>query len=276
VRTYHQLNDHETMDRAAALAYYAMLSLVPFLGLLLAGGAGAASNQLLALVQQLLPRDSAKVIEDEVRQMQDAPPVGLLSFSTVVLLWSASSAFVGLMDATNAAYGVRDSRPWWKRRLMAAVLTLIEVGLLAGALVLILAWPCVMAWIGLGGAAAALASLVQWLVVLIALLATFAIAYFFGPDAEQEWEWITPGSTLGVLVLIAASIGLRLYVQYGGYGATYGALAGIALTLLWLYIASLALLVGAELNCVIEHAAPHGRAPGQKEVQPVTPGSPAS
>jgi membrane protein len=268
VRTYQQIDTHETLDRAAALAFYAMLSLVPFLSLLLAGGIGnqrGISSQLLGLSRDLLPQEAATVIEDQVRKMQAAAPAGLLSFSWAILLWSASSFFVGLMDATNAAYGVRDSRSWWKRRIMAAALTIVEVALLAAALVLIVAWPFVLNYIGLGGVASALATVVQWAVALVALLATFAIAYFFGPDVKQEWEWITPGSVLGVLVLVAASVGLRLYVQYvGSYSETYGALAGVVLTLLWLYTASLALLVGAEVNCVIEHAAPHGRHPGEK------------
>jgi membrane protein len=102
------------------------------------------------------------------------------------------------------------------------------------------------------------------LVVVAALLGSFALAYFFGPDVKQEWEWITPGAGLGVLVLIAASLGFRLYVQYGSSSETYGALAGVVLLLLWFYLVALALLVGAEINCVIEQAAPHGRNPGQK------------
>ncbi len=269
VRTYQQIETHEALDRAAALAFYAMLSLVPFLSLLLAfgiGNQGSNSSQLLALSRQFLPKQAATVIEDQVRKMQAAAPAGLFSFSWAILLWSASSFFVGLMDAINAAHGVRDSRPWWKRRIMAVVLTIVEAALLTAALVLIVAWPFMLDYIGLAGMASALATVVRWAVALVALLATFAIAYSFGPDVKQEWEWVTPGSVLGVLVLVAASVTLRMYVQYvGSYSETYGALAGVILTLLWLYTAALALLVGAEVNCVIGHAAPRGRRhPGEK------------
>jgi membrane protein len=185
----------------------------------------------------------------------------------VLLLWSASSLFVAVMDTTNAAYEVRDSRPWWKRRLMALVLTLCEAILLVGASASIMIWPEVANWLNLGGAATAAATAVQWVVVVVALLAAFAIAYYFGPQIEQTWEWITPGATLGVLALIAASLGFRFYLRFApSYNATYGALAGVVLMMLWFYLAGLALLVGAEINSVIEHAAPHGRAPGQKEV----------
>src|SRR5262249_29215770 len=154
--------------------------------------------------------------------------------------------------------------PWWKRRLMAIALTGAEAVLLIGSSVLIVAWPALSGWLHLGSLTW-VATAVQWLVVVVALLAAFALAYYFGPHVNQTWEWITPGATLGVLTLIASSLGLRLYLHFNpSYSATYGALGGVVLMLLWLYVAALALLVGAEINCVIEHAAPHGRAPGEK------------
>jgi membrane protein len=228
---------------------------------------GTQLKQLSA--QQMPDKEASDIIGKQIDKIQSESSVGLLSLSTLILLWSASSMFVAVMDTTNAAYGVRDGRPWWKRRLLAIALTLAETILLIGAMLVIALWPKVAGWFGLEGAAMALATVVQWLVVIVALLTAFALAYYFGPHVDQEWEWITPGSTLGVLVLIAASLGFRLYLQFGNtYSETYGALAGVVLTMLWLYLAALALLVGAEINCVIEHAALHGRVPGQKEAPP--------
>jgi membrane protein len=142
----------------------------------------------------------------------------------------------------------------------------IEAVLMVGAAVLIIAWPYVSDWLRISGWTATLATVVQWLVVVILLLAGFATAYYFAPHVAQKWEWITPGSVFGVLILVVASLGFRFYLRFGSsYSETYGALAGVVLMLLWLYIVGLALLVGAEVNSVIEHAAPHGKAPGQKE-----------
>jgi membrane protein len=268
VQTYQAIDRHETLDRAAVVAFYALLALVPFLGLVLAialGVAGGVAAQLQVFSRQMMPAAADTIIQDQIHKIQTSPPVGVLSLSFAVLLWSSSSLFVAVMDATNAAYGVRDARPWWKRRLLAIVLTVIESALLLGAAVLIIAWPQLVGWFGLDRVAAAVATLLQWLVVVVALLTSFALAYYFGPDVEQEWEWITPGTTLGVVVLIAATVGFRLYVQYGSsYSETYGTLAGVVVLLLWLYLVALALLVGAEINSVIEHAAPHGKSPGQK------------
>jgi membrane protein len=103
--------------------------------------------------------------------------------------------------------------------------------------------------------AAATAIVVRWIVVVAALLASFSLAYYFGLSGNQEWEWVTPGSAFGVVMLIASSLGFRLYLHYGwSWSETYGALAGVVILLLWFYLAALAVLVGAEINCVIGHA----------------------
>jgi membrane protein len=269
-RTWAAMDKHDTFNQAAVVAFYAMLALVPLLGFILAAGVGAhagVASQVLDLSARFLPSEADAVVRDQIHKMQAGTPVALLSLSAVILLWSASSLFVSVMDATNAAYGVRDPRAWWKRRLLAVVLTLAEVALFIVASLLAVVWPELVDRIGverLGWLASASATVAQWLLVVVALLSAFALAYYFGPQVKQKWEWITPGAVLGVLILVGASLGFRLYVRFGySYSETYGALAGVVLMLLWLYLAALALLVGAEVNCVIEQAAPHGRKPGQ-------------
>jgi len=116
---------------------------------------------------------------------------------------------------------------------------------------------------GLGDVAAVGAGVVRWAIVVMALLVSFSVAYYFGPHAERErkreWEWVTPGGSVGVALLIATSVGFHLFLRYGWRSSeTYGALAGVILLLLWFYTVALALLVGAEINGVIEHARPDG------------------
>ncbi len=269
VRTYAAVDKHETVDRAAIVAFYAMLALVPFLGLVLAitlgASGGVVAGEILSLSRQFLPEGADEIVREEVRTIREAPRVGVVSVSFLILLWSASSAFVAVMDSINAAYGVRDGRAWWKRRLMAVVLTVVESLLLVGASFVIAAWPWLLSRFGLDSVAAVVATAVQWLVVVVALLASFAIAYYFGTHVEQKWQWITPGSSIGILVLIVVNLGFRVYLRYAAdFGATYGALGGVVLLLLWLYLAALALLVGAEINSVIKHATPHGKVRAQK------------
>ncbi|MHB1422750.1 MAG: YihY/virulence factor BrkB family protein [Gemmataceae bacterium] len=274
VRTYQAMDKHDTLNQAAVVAFFAMMSLVPLLGVVLTLALGArtgVADQIESLSKTLLPSEAYYIVRDQIHKIQANSSVGLLSLTILLLLWSASSMFVAVMDTTNAAYGVRDGRPWWKRRLLAIILTVAESVLLIGASLSIALWPEAAAWFGLSGLAWMLSTVVYWLVVAIALLSAFAAAYYFGPNVAQDWEWITPGSALGVLVLIAASLGFRWYIVHFGssYSETYGTLAGVVLMMLWLYLAALALLVGAEVNCVIEHAAPHGKSPGQKESPPL-------
>lgn len=276
LRTYKAIDAHDTLNQAAVVAFYGMMSLVPLLGLILALSLGArtgVAEQIDALSKKMLPREAYVLLRDQINKIQSENSAELLSLSLLLLLWSASSLFSAIMSTLNSSYGVRDSRPWWKRQLLSIVLTIAEVILLVSALLSIALWPKAAGWLGLSGPALTLYTVVQWLVVVLALLAAFALAYYFGPNVEQEWEWITPGSALGVLVLIAASVGFREYIVHFGssYSETYGALAGVVLLMLWFYLAALALLVGAEVNCVIEHAAPHGKSPGQKENPPILP-----
>jgi membrane protein len=135
------------------------------------------------------------------------------------------------------------------------LLTAVEVVLLVGASALAVFWPTLIDYIGLGAGAAVLTTILQWIIVIVMLLGAFELAYYFGPHVEQRWEWITPGGVLGVLILVGASLGFRAYLVFGDtYSETYGALAGVILMMLWMYLAALALLLGAELNCVIAHA----------------------
>jgi hypothetical protein len=92
------------------------------------------------------------------------------------------------------------------------------------------------------------------------------MVYYYAPDAEQEWIWITPGSVFATVLWLLISLGFKLYVtSFGSYNATYGAIGGVVVTMLWFYVSSLAILVGAELNAEIEHASPYGKEPGERE-----------
>lgn len=257
-RSFEQIIRHETMDRAAIVAFYALLSLAPFLSLLIAatlGGGGSMADELLNTSKQLLPLEADTLIRDELRKIQSSAPVGVLSLSFLLLLWSSSSSFVAVMDSINAAYESRDERPWWRRRLMAIVLTAVESAFLIAALVAILAWPHIVRLVGLEKDPSVLTTLFQWATVMVLLLLSFSLAYNFGTDVKHSWEWITPGGLWGVLGLIAATQCFRLYLAYGfSLSETYGALTGVVVLLLWFYITALSLLVGAEMNSVIDHA----------------------
>lgn len=270
VRTYKAMCEHDTLNQAAGVAFYGMMSMVPLLGLVLALSLGArtgVAGQIDDVSQIMLPHQAHALLSDQIHKIESENSVGLLSLSIVLLLWSASSLFTAVMGTTNTAFGVRDSRPWWKQKILAIVLTVAEAVLLLVASLSIALWPEAAGWLGLSGLARLVYTGVQWFVVVLVLLTGFALAYHFGPSVKQEWQWITPGSALGALVLIAASVGFREYLVHFGssYNETYGALAGVVLMMLWFYLAALALLVGAEVNCIIVKAAMQRKSIVQKD-----------
>ena len=107
--------------------------------------------------------------------------------------------------------------------------------------------------------------ILQWPVVFLLVATAVALVYYFAPDAEQEWIWITPGSVLATVLWVVASLAFRYYVtNFAAYNETYGAIGGVMVLLLWFYVSGIALLVGAELNAEIEHASPYGKDVGEK------------
>lgn len=289
VRTWTKINEHEIWTRAAAVSYYAMLALVPFLALVLTvtvrllpdvtgrsgkvvGIGNLTVGQLRTTLQSMFPREAYDVIHGELANLQKAPHPGLISISVLVTIWLASSLFAAVIDAMNRIYGVVETRPIWRIRLTAIVMTIVQAVILVGSLVTIVAWPQIMGLVGLDAPAAALATVVQWGVVLLMVLFSFALALYFGPDADQKWEWITPGSLVGAVVFLIETFALRVYVQnFANYNKTYGSLGGVMVLLLWFWLSSLVVLSAAEVNKIIEDASPLGKAYGQKVDPAVAP-----
>jgi membrane protein len=278
------------MSRAAAVAFYAMLALVPFLALILTLTVKAlpelsettgfvrgqdlgnqAVSEFERTLAQSFPAEAESLIKSQIEQIREQGRVDLLSFGLLVTIWLASALFLEIMDALNAVHGVTETRPIWRLRLQAIALTLVQATILIAALVSIVAWPQIIEAIGLGSGPASLISAVRWLLIVVMLLCSFAMAFYFGPDADTRWEWITPGSLFGTAVFVVATLGFRVYVQnFANYNETYGTLGGVMVLMFWFWISALVLLVSAQVNRVIEDASPVGKKTGQRG-DPTTP-----
>ncbi len=273
---YDEVWEDELLDRAAALAYYFTFALFPAL-LFLTALVGLVPvpelmSQLMGYVDRVLPDDAASMLNRTLAEIVRGAGRGILSVGAVAALWAASSGMASAMSALNAAYEVSDSRPWWKRRLLAVVLTVGFCLFTVTGLLLLVFGPkigeAVAAWLGLGGLFRTLWNIVSWPVILALVLTAIALVYYLAPAVRQRWQWVTPGSVFALLVWVAASLGLRFYVRrFGNYNATYGSIGGLILLLLWLYLSSLVLLLGAEINSEIEQGAaerghPEAKLPG--------------
>ncbi len=258
---------------AAQLAYYFFLALFPALLFLVALASffplQQAMDQITGALTRFAPGDVVAIVQQQLSAISDSKNGGLLTIGFLGTLWSTSSAMTGIIDTLNKAYEITEGRPWWKVRLLAIALT-VAVGLfILVSFTLIVVGPQVAERLaesaGLGAAFEWTWKIAQWPVVFLLVAVAIGFVYYFGPDAEQQWEWITPGSLVATLLWIAGSLGFRFYVtNFANYNETYGTIGGIIIALLWLYITGLSILVGAEMNAEIEHASPHGKEAGEK------------
>ena len=184
-------------------------------------------------------------------------------------IWSSSAAVVAIVGSLNRAYDIEEGRPWWKVRLTAIGLTLGLAVLVLASFTLIMAGPSMASQVassfGLGSAFEWTWKILQWPLAFLLVATAVGLVYYFAPDAEQDWAWITPGAVIGTLLWFVVSLVFKFYLaNFADYNATYGAVGGVIVLLLWFYISGLAIVVGAELNAEIEHASPHGKDPGEK------------
>ncbi|WP_241758681.1 YihY/virulence factor BrkB family protein [Pyxidicoccus parkwayensis] len=253
---------NQLSDAAAALTFYGLLSLFPFLLLTVAlAGLVIQPAQVEALIGALgreVPPAFSQLLYAQLAQLTSGPGRGMLTFSALAAVWSATAGVMSLVTALNAAYGVTESRPRWKVLGMALGTVLAGAVLAPLAGLVAVAAPALAA--RLGSPWAARAGWLRFPLAALLMMSLWAILYSVLPDSRQKFKFITPGSVVGVLVWLAASLGFSFYVsRFSTFGITYGALGGIIVLLLWMWISSLALMLGAEINAVLARRSPAGR-----------------
>jgi membrane protein len=268
-RTVAGFREDNLTDRAAALTYYAVLSIFPAI---------IALVSMLGLVVD--PDTITRVVTDTVSQLGPASAVDtfsgpiesiasnrstaglMLIVGLAAALWTASGYVGAFMRASNAIYERDEDRPFWKLRPLQLLVTLMLV-LLAAVVVLalILTGPLANALgdaIGLGDTAVLLWQIVKWPVLLVMVVFMLAILYWPAPR-HTRFRWLSPGAVLAVVTWAIASGAFALYVaNFGSYNKTYGALGGVIVFLVWMWITNLALLLGAEINAETDPRAQSG------------------
>jgi membrane protein len=271
----HEFQYDDCLGRAAQLAYYFLFALFPFFLFLttLLGYLPIPDllDRILAGLAPLLPGDALRLVQDNLHQLVTGERGGLLSFGILAALWTSSSALTAIIDSLNRAYDVEEGRPFWKIRGIAILLTVGLSVFFVVALVLLTFGPPLGRWVadlvGLGEVFALSWNLVRWPVIVGLLIIAMAMLYYFAPDVEQEWKWITPGSAFAVIGWLLTSLGFSFYVNhFGSYNATYGTIGAVIVLLTWMYLTGLFVLIGGEINAEIEHASQDGKDPGEKQL----------
>ena len=165
-----------------------------------------------------------------------------------------------IMESLNVVYDAKESRPYWKVRLVAALLTIGLAAFIIVSITLVLYGAHIGEWIadmvGLGWLFLLGWNVLQWPVAVTLMLLALAIIYAVCPDVEHDWRWVTPGSVFAVALWMGLSLGFKAYVDhFGNYNAAYGSIAGVIVLMLWLYLTGVVILLGGEINAQIEHAA---------------------
>jgi membrane protein len=263
-KTLREFTKDQCPDLAAALTYYAVLSLFPALLALVSllgvfGQAEKTTTALLDIVQRIAPGSTVDIIRQPIEEVTNSPSAGFtLVIGILVALWSASGYVGAFARAMNRVYEVDEGRPFIKLRLTMLAVTIVNVAIVAalGAM-LVLSGPVAEAVgnaVGLGNAFVAVWDIAKWPVMVLLVVAAIAILYYATPNVKQpKFRWMTMGSFIALVVFVLASLGFAFYVaNFSNYNKTYGAIGGVIVMLLWLWILNMSLLFGAEFDAETE------------------------
>ena len=275
--TFKEVSEDHVMAFAGNLTYKALFAIFPFFTFLLSllglFNATKLVNTMLNKLAGVLPQSATAFIENQLvpitkSQADSAFTLGA-TVSILLALWGVSGAFRSVMEAMNVMYEVEEDRPFWKKYGISIFISLAVIVLMLTALALVVFGSTfgggLAAAVGLGPVFQSVWSIAQWPILACIVLFTFAVVYYFAPAAKQRWRWISPGSILTFFFWLAFSLLFSFYVSnFSSYNETYGALAGVAILMLYTYYSAVITLVGAEMNQVIEWHIPGGKDEGEK------------
>ncbi|MFN3351379.1 YihY/virulence factor BrkB family protein [Pseudorhodoplanes sp.] len=262
LRTYAGIQDDRLLAVAAGVVFYGLLALFPAITALVSSYAlfaeAATIGRHLAFAAALMPEGAYGIVEGEILRIAQGSGGGLsVAFMTglLIALWSANAGMKAMIDALNVIYGETEKRSFVRLNLISLAMTLCGLVVLLLAIGTVVVLPLVFAWIGLQGFGEWAIAMLRWPAIMIVIALGLAVLYRFGPSRNAaQWRWLSVGAVVATLLWIAGSSLFSWYLSnFADYNATYGSLgAGIGL-MMWLWLTSIAVLLGAEINAQIEH-----------------------
>jgi membrane protein len=282
-RVWAKIQADNVLGRAAELAYFFLFSIFPLLIVLtslvgIVSGGTEIRDELLRYFRTALPHAAYQLVAGTLREITAASGRGQISIGILVALASASAGMVAVIEGLNTAYEVREARTWLRRRFVAIVLTLALAVFTISALTIFLYGNQLGAFvatnIGFKPLFETAWPFLQWPLVFFFLLLALSLTYRFAPNVRvQRWRWIFPGAVIAFLLWLTASTGLRLYLRFfDTSSALYGSLGAVIILMIWFYLFGIAILVGGEVNSVLENAAAIAGNPQAKHSGEKAPG----
>jgi membrane protein len=273
-RLYRRYEDHGVANSAAALGYYFVYSLFPFMVFLATltvfiPHVQDSIDTLLTRARMFLPSEAMVVIEPHLRGLVANSKPQLLTLGLAGALYSASRGVDAVRAALNRAYDVKESRPLWKTELLAFAVTIGGGFLLLGGIALLVLGGSVGQWaarrISMADEYVTALRWVRWPLTTVVIMLAATLTYYVLPDVRQKFKFITTGSVVGTLLWSLASWSFGTYVDhFGSYNVTYGSIGGVIVLLTWFYITGFILLMGGEINAILEDAASDGKRSGAR------------
>ncbi|PYV98861.1 MAG: ribonuclease BN [Acidobacteria bacterium] len=278
-RTYSDIQNNHTMQMAAALSYYFVLSLFPALIFLSAVVAYLPVpdlfNQALALMARFLPADTMGLVRRILADVVSPNKGTFLSFGILGALWAASGGFAATIEALNMAYEVKDDRPFWKTRPLAVGLAFITGALMLVALSVMIVGPRFGEWLAgkvhLSNLFVLLWPFIHWTIAVLFTVLAVEVLYFIAPNVKQRFMATLPGAVLAVSCWMGLSYLLGVYFRhFANFNKTYGTLGAAVALMIWLYWTGFAMLAGAELNAELAKMSREGRLQEKHEPPAIT------
>lgn len=273
-RTWNSMFNDNLLGRAAELGYWFLFALFPtlvsassLLGLAVRRASGNY-DRLLHYMALVVPPSAYSIVFETFNQITSRSTGRKVTFGLAAALWAASAGFSAIQDSMNTVYKVKETRPYWKARGSAVLISTLLSLLITAILGSLLAADFIARLINLhivhhvlSGTMSVGIRIVGWVVATGLLALLFALIYYWAPDVKRRrWRWLTPGGAIGIIGWILASVALRVYLHFfDNYSATYGSLGAVIILLTWFYLSGLMLLLGGEVNSEIEAAAAEKR-----------------
>jgi membrane protein len=262
LRTYNEIGNDRAVAVAAGVTFYALLAIFPALGAFVSlyglVADRATLSEHLNIISGVLPGGGMEIISEQLTRLTSQPDSALgfgFVFGLAIALWSANAGVKALFDALNVAYGEREKRGFIALNLLSLTFTAGAIVLMVIGLVAIAVVPIALDYFGLKGATEGLLAILRWPLLFVISGAAISLLYRYGPSrARAKWRWVTVGGFIAAALWMVASLGFSYYVSnFGSYNETYGSLGAAIGFMTWMWISTVILLAGAELNAETEH-----------------------
>ncbi len=266
-RVCSSLIQDEIIDRSAELAYCFLFAMFPALILLsamfslFASASARANLELMLYLAKVIPPAAFASVETAFSQTTRESTTGHIVFGAIAAMWAATYGMSSAQTILNAIYRTKETRPYWKAKAIAMISTMTIFVLVCSAMLLLVLGDDLAklfsSEVMFNPALLALWKIVKFLAAMFFMSLVFSITYRWGPAGnERRWRWISPGAIVGIFGWLLVSIGFRIYLHfYDPYATTYGSFGAVIVLLTWFYVSGFMLLLGAEINSIIERAA---------------------